>query len=80
MPIVPDIHGVVFFFDVIWPDRGFDEGSSSIVTETINCQCEFPEVCGCVYIEFIQPDFSDGSNEHVPNIPPARYKQRKCNY
>lgn len=71
MPVIPDVHGVLFLFDIICPDCRFYESSGPVVTEIINGKSKLSKISRCIKIQLIHPDFSDRSSQHVPYFPPA---------
>lgn len=71
VPFVPDIHTVLFAFEVIGPDCRLDEGSGSIVAKIIDSESEFPEIDTGFRIELIQPHLGNSSCQHVSDIPPG---------
>lgn len=71
VPFVPDIHTVLFAFEVIGPDCRFDEGSGSIVTKIIDSESEFPEIDTGFRIKLIQPHLGNSCCKHVSYIPPG---------
>ena len=71
MPFVPNTHVVFGGFEVVWPDCRLDEGSCAVVTETIDGEGELFELDAGSGIELVESDFSNGSGEHVSDVPPG---------
>lgn len=44
MPVIPDAHGILIVFDIIWPYGRLNEGSGSIVTEMVHGKCYLSKV------------------------------------
>lgn len=71
MPVIPDVHGVLFFLDVIRPYCWFDEGSGPVVTEMIDGESEFFKIGRSIEIQLIHSDFGNSSSQHVSDLPPT---------
>lgn len=73
-----EVRGVAFY--IVGPTGRLNECPASIITQRIDRGYELSEVNRGIGIELIDLDFSDGSREHVSDVPPGEGKREQAQY
>jgi len=80
VPRIEESHSVLSGLDVIGPTGRLNESSRSIINQPVDGCHQFPKIGSSKGVQLVEPNFRDGSSEHMPHIPPANSDQWKQQY